>query len=248
MSEPPPTSPWPAPTLADAAPLQPPMAPPAANDQSSSELPGGLAVKKPVTTALEAAKRLINPALRAEHSALKEEQRIVAELTSLPNGWFVVPATSVEVLRGLAGSADQFVVGAGGVFIIHLEHQHGGRVWVSERAMTVNGQPSDVLAEARFEARLVGGRLSDACGFAVTVQSVWVMIGATVQTVSRPAEVHVRAQHDLRDWLCLQPRRLDAGEAATIGKLVSSVRPVEHVVVQDLGSSTTTGICRDVLR
>ena len=66
--------------------------------------------------------------------------------------------------------------------------------------------------------------MTEACGFAVTVQSVLVMIGATVQTVSRPAEVHVRAQHDLRDWLCLQPTRLDEDSATAIARLVSPDR------------------------
>ena len=187
-------------------------------------------MRKPVVTALDAARRLVNPTLRAEHAALKEEQRIAADLASLPPGWVVVAAAEVEVLRGHAGNADHFVVGPGGVFIIRLHHQPGGRVWVSERAMTINGEASDCLVDGRFEARLVGGRLTDACGFAVTVQSVLVMIGATVQTVSRPAEVHVRAQHDLRDWLCLQPVRLNAGDAMAISRLVS---PAEQLADQD---------------
>jgi hypothetical protein len=62
------------------------------------------------------------------------------------------------------------------------------------------------------------------CGFDVTVQSVLVMIGATVHTVSRPAEVHVRDQHDLRDWLCLQPARLDAETIGAINRRVSRSR------------------------
>ena len=35
-----------------------------------------------------------------------------------------------------------------------------------------------------------------------------ILIGAaTMQTLSHPAEVHVRTQHDIRDWLCRQPPR-----------------------------------------
>ena len=59
--------------------------------------------------------------------------------------------------------------------------------------------------------------LTTLCGFDVTVQSVLILIGAaTVQTLSRPAELHVRTQHDLRDWLCMQPRRLDARTVVAI--------------------------------
>jgi hypothetical protein len=77
--------------------------------------------------------------------------------------------------------------------------------------VTINGRESSRLRRARFEARRSSGLLTDACGFNVTVQSVLILIGAaTIQTVSHPPEVHVRAQHDLRDWLCRQPPRLDS--------------------------------------
>jgi len=103
------------------------------------------------------------------------------------------------------------VIGPGGVFVIHLEHHSGAKVWVSEHAMTIDGRETDRLRQARFEARHASGILTDACGFDVTVQTVLVLIGAaTMQTFSRTAEVHVRTQHDLRDWLCRQPSRLDA--------------------------------------
>lgn len=202
-------------------------------------------MRRPVDAAREVARRWFDPALRAEHAALKEEQRIAADLASLPAGWFVVPAKEVGVLAGVGGTADHFVIGPGGVFIIRVQHQSGARVWVSERTMTIDGRTSACLAEARFEARRTGGSLTESCGFAVTVQSVLVMIGATVQTVSRPAEVHVRGQHDLRDWLCLQPVRLDADSATALhARVASTDAPTDHA----FGSSTTTGICRDVLR
>jgi hypothetical protein len=198
-----------------------------------------------VTAVLDAARRLVNPTLRAEHAVLRDEQRIANELGELPPGWFVVPALEIEVLDGAGGPADYCVIGPGGVFIIRLHHLPDGRVWVSERTMTINGQTSNHSDAARFEARRAGGRLTEACGFAVTVQSVLVMIGATVQTVSRPAEVHVRNQHDLRDWLCMQPRRVDAEAGVAIHRTVSGSRPSAGY---ERGSSTTTGICRDVLR
>jgi hypothetical protein len=120
------------------------------------------------------------------------------------------------VLDGTIDGVEHVVIGPGGVFMIRIEHQPAANVWVSERAMTINGRTTTHLNEARFETRRAGGRLTKLCGFDVTVQSVLVLIGATVHTASRPAEVHVRAQHDLRDWLCVQPVRLTVEAVAAI--------------------------------
>ena len=121
------------------------------------------------------------------------------------------------------GEIDHVVIGPGGVFTIHLEHQPAAKVWVSEHKVTINGRDSDRMSQARFGARRASGLLTTLCGFDVTVQSVLILIGAaTVQTLSRPAELHVRTQHDLRDWLCMQPRRLNAGTVAAIHDHVTS--------------------------
>ncbi len=210
------TSPWPAPTLADA-----PTAPTAPGTPTLR--PG---FRQLAAGVREAARRVLDPEARAEHLAVKEEQRITSELGDLPCGWFVSPLGDVEVLDGEAGSIDRFVVGPGGVFIIRCQRQPAAQIWVSERAMTIDGLADEQFDEARAEARRASRRLSEVCGFDVTVQSVLVMIGATVHTVSRPAEVHVRAQHDLRDWLCLQPVRLDADTVGAVDQRVSRRRSV----------------------
>jgi hypothetical protein len=109
------------------------------------------------------------------------------------------------------------VIGPAGVFMLHLDHHPGAKVWVSEHKVTINGRDSDRLGTARFAARRSSSLLSEACGFDVIVQSVLVLIGAaTVQLLSRPPEVHVRAQHDMRDWLCKQPPRLDVHTVSAI--------------------------------
>ena len=106
------------------------------------------------------------------------------------------------------------MIGPGGVFPIYLEHQPAAKVWISEHKLTINGRDSDRMSQARFEARRAGGRLTTLCGIDVTVQSVLMLIGAaTMQTLSRPAEVHVRTQHDIRDWLCLQPDATRCGRS-----------------------------------
>jgi hypothetical protein len=200
MTSTPQASPWPAPALADlvladAAPEH--IAEPTATRQHV----GAQHPRRPVASLLSTARRFSSRSERAEHAAAKDEQRLGAELAELPPGWFLEQHPP----------ADLVVVGPGGIFLIFIEHQAGAKVWVSEHKVTINGRDSDRLGEVRFEARRASDRLTGACGFDVTVQSVLVLIGAAmVQTLSHPAEVHVRTQHDIRDWLCKQPTRLDA--------------------------------------
>ena len=46
-----------------------------------------------------------------------------------------------------------------------------------------------------------------------------------MQTLSRPAEVHVRDQHDLRDWLCRQPPRLDTDTVSALREHLPAPEP-----------------------
>jgi hypothetical protein len=217
MSVPPTASPWPAPSLADAATgaLGTPMPMATPTPPAEDEAPRSRG-RHHAAAARDAARRLVSPTLRAEHAALRQEQRIGDELNDLPAGWFVLSPSEITVLDGTIDGVEYVVIGPGGVFMIRVEHQPTANVWVSERAMTINGRTTTHLSEARFEARRAGGRLTKLCGFDVTVQSVLVLIGATVHTVSRPAEVHVRAQHDLHDWLCVQPVRFAVEAVAAI--------------------------------
>jgi hypothetical protein len=202
-------SPWPAPTLADWAPRQTPPTPEPIEPQVIDQ-----PQQRPIAAVLNTARRLSSRTERAARAALKEEQRIGAELAALPAGWCVLASLDIECLDHHDPDdlhVDHVVIGPGGVFTIYVEHQPGAKVWVSEHAVTINGRESNRLRRARFEARRSSGAFTEACGFNVTVQSVLLLIGAaTMQTVSHPAEVHVRTQHDMRDWLCRQPPRLDS--------------------------------------
>ncbi len=205
-------SPWPAPTPAAVA------AQPAASVERESS------AKRTIAGLLGTAKRLSSRAERAEHAAAKQEQRISDELADLPAGWFIQNSFSPVDTGSADHHIDHLVVGPGGVFSIHLEHQPGARVWVSEHKVTINGRDTEHLRAARFAARYAGGLLTDSCGFTVAVKSVLVLIdAATVHTLSCPAEVHVRTQHDIRDWLCKQPIRLDVDAARIVTECVRRV-------------------------
>ncbi len=212
MAASPTLSPWPAPTLTDAAPHKTGES---ARAQAESEPDFTQSIerqpRRPVGNLLTTARRLSSRSERAERAAAREEQKIEDELADLPAGWFILHSIAIGEFDEHGCDIDHLVIGPGGVFALHLDHQPAAKVWVSEHKVTINGRDTDHLRRARFAARRSTRLLTDACGFGVTVQSVLVLIGAaTLQTLSRPAEVHVRTQHDIRDWLCTQPVRLDA--------------------------------------
>jgi hypothetical protein len=222
MTESPASPPWPAPTLADLVLADAVVADPV--PPTHDETPGPSPTRQAVSALLHTAKRLSSRSERAEHAALKEEQRISAELDDLPAGWFVLHSVDIDPDTD-ARHVDHVAIGPAGVFTIYLDHQPGAKVWISEHKVTINGRDSDHLRQVRFEARRASGRLTAACGFDVTVQSVLMLIdAATMQTLSRPAEVHVRTQHDIRDWLCRQPARLDADGVRAV---YDHLRPAE---------------------
>lgn len=206
MTESTPAPPWPAPTPADVV-----LADTVQPDATASDKPAGTnPTLRAVTTLFNTAKRYSSRTERAEHAAAKEELRISDELEFLPSGWFVLHSVDIDRDQN-ARHIDHVAIGPGGVFLIYVEHHPAAKVWISEHNVTIDGRDSDHLRQARFEARRASGMLTDACACNVTVQSVLMLIGAaTMQTLSRPAEVHVRDQYDIRDWLCRQPARLDS--------------------------------------
>src|SRR4051794_38965601 len=130
MSSTPTSSPWPAPTWADAAisPLPAPLTSP----------PSAHPTRRPASALIETVRRLASRTERAEHAGLKEEQRIRADLLDLPLGWFVLHAADTAMFPDLDAGADHVVVGPAGVFLIYLEHHLGAKVWISEHRLTID--------------------------------------------------------------------------------------------------------------
>ena len=184
-----------------------------------------------MTRVVGAARRLCKKEERAQRAAWKLEQRIAADITSLPAGWFVVSASpdDDEVER----QPDHIAIGPSGVFFIYLQHHDRAKVWVNEHKVMIDGRDTDDLRRVRFEARRSSTTISERCGFDVTVQSVLVLIGiATMQTLSHPADVHVRTEHDLRDWLCRQPDRLNPDEATAVHRHLREVGAADRSVAR----------------
>jgi hypothetical protein len=204
----PPASLWPAPTADE-------LVWPVEYDAASTATDAvERATPKGSTTSLMALVKRLSPDERAQRARIKAEQKLRHQLDDLPDAWFVLHSVDI----GDAGRhIDHVVIGPGGVFTLNVDHQPGVKVWVSEHQVLMNGAETEHLRHARFQARRSGALLTDACGFHVAAQSLLILIGAAeVQTTSRPAEVHVRTEHEIRDWLCRQPNRLDADTVVAI--------------------------------
>lgn len=145
----------------------------------------------------------------------------VAELLDqLGPGWCTIHAVPV----GSAGSdVDHLVIGPGGVFTINSKFHEGGNVWVGSRRLLVNGQRTDHLRNAEFEARRAGDLLSRKAHVSVDVVPVIAIVAARRITVrERPERVVVLAARRLPRWLRSRPTILAADEVTGLGRIACS--------------------------
>ena len=111
---------------------------------------------------------------RAWRVGAEGEALVGARLEKLSKrGWHVLHAVQV----GNRGSdIDHVVIGPGGVFTLNTKRRPRANVWVGERAIQVNGQPTPYLRNSRHEAERAGRLLSEALGFPVPVRPVLVFV------------------------------------------------------------------------
>ena len=87
---------------------------------------------------------------RAWRVGAKGEEKIAGELVKLGPAWRVLHAVEV----GKNGSdIDHVVIGPAGVITLNTKRHPGAKAWVGEHVVMVNGQRSDYLRNARFEAK-----------------------------------------------------------------------------------------------
>ncbi|MCU1398559.1 MAG: hypothetical protein JWN62_1668 [Acidimicrobiales bacterium] len=142
------------------------------------------------------------------------EREVGEELATLPSEWRVVHAVEV----GDRGSdIDHVVIGPPGVFTLNSKAHPGGRVWVGEHAVRVNGHPTRYLRNSRFEAERASRLLSKSCGFSVPVRPAIVFVGLDDFTVARqPADVDVTTRRRMRAWLTTLPIAINAAQIDVI--------------------------------
>ena len=125
------------------------------------------------------------------------EERVAVELDRLPTGWWVFH----DIPIGLSGTnVDHLVIGVGGVFCLNTKHLRG-HVWVGQRALLVNGKPTDFLPKATAEGRAVRARLSKAAGRDIEVTPTLVFVTDELTIRERPGDVAVFDVGSIREWL-----------------------------------------------
>lgn len=130
-------------------------------------------------------------------------ERIGASLERIArrDGRWRAPIHSVAVGERACDVA-HVLVGAGGVFTINVKQHPHGRVWADGDRVEVDGDDWRYVAKNRREAGRAARLLSDACGFAVPVQALIVIVGAKHVSVGRPPEnVHILEACYLPRWL-----------------------------------------------
>ncbi|MCU1368563.1 MAG: hypothetical protein JWL72_4657 [Ilumatobacteraceae bacterium] len=151
---------------------------------------------------------------RAWRIGAKGEREVGDELAKLPTEWRVLHAVEV----GDHGSdIDHVVIGPPGVFTLNTKCHPGGRVWVGEHAVRVNGHPSRYLRNSRFEAERASRLLSRSCGFTVPVRAAIVFVGLDdFKIAQQPTDVDVTTRRRMRAWLTTLPIALNAPQIDVI--------------------------------
>ncbi|WP_261568592.1 nuclease-related domain-containing protein [Frankia gtarii] len=134
------------------------------------------------------------PETESWRKGLAGEQMVAAELEPLTTrGWRVLH--SIPLPRDV--DIDHLLIGPGGVFTLNTKNHRGARIWVGDRAATVNGQPYRYVDKSRSEAKRAAVALSDACGFPVAVAGVLVFVEADTLTVEPSLRDVYATHHDL---------------------------------------------------
>lgn len=124
------------------------------------------------------------------------------------HGWHVLH--SIPVGKGKS-DIDHLLVGPGGVYTVNTKNHPGGRVWVGEHAVRVNGQPTQYLRNSRYEADRVGKALRLRLGDEVPVRAVLVFLTGTVipqVTIKQMPDVLVLDRMDIPRNFKRSPERL----------------------------------------
>lgn len=147
------------------------------------------------------------------------ELEIGRRLAGLGPGWVVLH--SVPVGTG-SSDLDHVAIGPGGVFTINTKHHRGQNVWVGAKRILVNGQRTDHLRNAKYEATRTSKLLSAAARLLVDVTPIVAIVGAKRITVrERPTDVVVLREHELVRWLQRHPVALTPEQAQHVAAVAA---------------------------
>ncbi|HEY7626724.1 MAG TPA: nuclease-related domain-containing protein [Ilumatobacteraceae bacterium] len=142
------------------------------------------------------------------------EKKVGDELAKLGPEWHVLHAVEV----GTNGSdIDHVVIGPPGVLTLNTKRHSGGKAWVAEHMVMVNGQRTDYLRNSRHEAQRATKLLSAACAMRVPARGVIVFVDLDDFAVKQmPLDVHVTTRRQLLAWLHSLPTVLGPDDIAAI--------------------------------
>ncbi|MFE6254531.1 nuclease-related domain-containing protein [Agromyces sp. NPDC057865] len=182
------------------------------------------------------------------------ELEVARRLDTLGPGWYVLH--SVPIGTG-ASDLDHVVIGPAGVFTINTKHHRGQNVWLGAKRLLVNGQRTDHLRNAAFEARRTSKLLSVAARMLVDVTPIVAIVGAKGMTVrERPTDVAVLREYELVRWLQRQPVTLTPEQVrhvATVAarpaawKRTPEVEAVDHAAFDRLHAAVGRARRRRIL-
>lgn len=149
------------------------------------------------------------------------ELEIGRVLDRLGDGWLVIHAVPV----GTAGSdIDHLVIGPSGLFTINTKYHEGMKVWVGSKRVRVNGQRTDHLRNAAFEAKRVTALLTRATGLTFGAKPIVAIVAARSITVrERPTDVVVLSSTQLLRWLQRRPKLLTDEQSKQL--MVAALNP-----------------------
>lgn len=150
---------------------------------------------------------------RAFRKGSKGEEEVARRLRDLGEGWNVLHAIQVNES---GTDIDHLVIGAPGVFSLNTKNHLGANVWVAENVIMVNGKKVPYLRNSRSEGARASRTLSNACGFAVEVRPVIVVMARNLTFKSYPNDVNVVARKKIVRWLVSQPAQLTPGQVSSI--------------------------------
>ena len=150
---------------------------------------------------------------RAFRIGAKGEEIVGRRLGRLGPAWQVLHSVQVGTK---VGDIDHVVIGPGGVFTLNTKHRPGGRAWVGQRAIKINGKTVHYLQKSRIEATRAASLLSAACGFPVDVRAVIVIVTTRLDLAQQPEDVFVGGPRTVVRWLRKRPLVLTPRGVATV--------------------------------
>ncbi|MFJ4165567.1 nuclease-related domain-containing protein [Microbacterium sp. NPDC089698] len=115
---------------------------------------------------------------------------------------------------------DHVVIGPGGVFTINTKHHDGAKVWVGGHRILVNGQRTDHLRNADFEATRAAKILGAATHQTVDATPILAIVGAkSIQIKEKPPRVEVLRAEALVRRLEHAPRILTPADVTMLDRV-----------------------------